>query len=49
MSEMDFERIQPSFFEITVAMAFDHFRNETNDINFAIFSLNKCSKCLTLS
>lgn len=28
----DWEEIQPSFFEITVAMAFDHFRNEKVDI-----------------
>ncbi len=28
----DWKKIQPSFFEITVAMAFDHFRNQKVDI-----------------
>ena len=28
----DFEKIQPSFFEMTVALAFDHFRDEKIDI-----------------
>ncbi|NME66901.1 bifunctional folylpolyglutamate synthase/dihydrofolate synthase [Flammeovirga aprica] len=30
--KMHIEEIQPSFFELTVAMAFDHFRNEKVDI-----------------
>jgi len=28
----DFERIEPSFFEMTVGLAFDHFKNENVDI-----------------
>ena len=28
----DFERIEPSFFEMTVALAFEHFKNEKVDI-----------------
>jgi dihydrofolate synthase / folylpolyglutamate synthase len=30
--KVDFERIQPSFFEMTVALAFDYFRSEKVDI-----------------
>ena len=33
----DFERIQPSFFEMTVAMAFDHFAN--NEVDIAIIEV----------
>ena len=33
-AKADIERIQPSFFEVTVAMAFDHFRNEK--VDFAV-------------
>lgn len=33
----DIERIAPSFFEVTVAMAFDHFRNEK--VDFAVIEV----------